>query len=182
MHRPAEAGHPLGRTGCRPGRRKRMTSVSCGSRSGAGEARSARRGAGRESEPTGELPLFRRPAVSRRFFDGPARCSPWRSGSASGQQSDFFPNRKTRRAAPATSVVRGERRSLSLFPYSKNFCTRLTDSRAPPSIGSQSAFEPGNGEGPTDELRRRCASEQFKRTKSDQHGKGTKLKYISPAA
>ncbi len=142
-----------------------MTSMSYGPRFEAGEIKALCIGVGRKDGRSGAHVLPRRTAVVRGLFLGPKwfpyfKWLPYlQSALSARQRPEVFPHRKTCGSALEASPAWGERENAPLFPYSKNFCTRLTDTRAPPSIVGQSAVEPSIGERPTGDLRRRCVSE-----------------------
>lgn len=138
MHWPREAGHSLGRTRRRPRRRKRMISMSCAPSSGDCEAVLTRDGGGRIEKPARKLQLTRLSPMPRGLFGASSSPLYWINDPASWQRVALFPSMKTCGSAAAASPSWREHTSAPLFPYSKNFCTRLTGSRAPPSIARSS--------------------------------------------
>jgi hypothetical protein len=118
-----------------------MTSMSCAPRSGGGEALASRDGVGFGEQPAGKLRPPRRLAAFSELLDGVSRPLYLSDSPSSCQQAASFPLRKDQASAPGASLDPSEHAPSPVFPNSKKFCTRLTDSRAPPSIAGSSAVE-----------------------------------------
>ena len=142
-----------------------MTSMSYGLHFGVGETKAACIGAGCMDGRRGAHVLLRRAAGVRGLLPEPSwfpyfKWLPYlQSALAARHRAAVFPRRKTSGSNSGLSPAKGERENTPLFPHSKNFCTRLTDTRAPPSIEGVLAVKLSIGERATRDLRRRCASE-----------------------
>lgn len=126
-----------------------MNRMSCAPRWGGGEALASRDGVGFREQPAGGLRPPRRLAAFSELPDRASRPLYLPGMPSSCQQAAPFPIRKTYGSALGASLDRGGHAASPLFPNSKKFCTRLTDSRAPPSIVDWSAVERSLGKTPT---------------------------------
>ncbi len=119
-----------------------MTRGSCVPRLGFGTVRGlcecASRGRGYTEKPISQpFGLVVRGApgsiVWRRYSSGQHECQ---------RRSQLFLTRKTKSPIFRALCVAIARARRSIFTPGKNFCTRLTDLRGPPSIACWSSFEP----------------------------------------
>jgi len=111
-----------------------MTNASYTPYLGGDESVAMRHGAGPVYGCTGGWVLRLRSDARRVSFEDRESRREMLRARAPNEPAEVFPSRKTNGAVLRALLVLGEPERLQKFPYSKNFCIRLTDSRAPPSI------------------------------------------------